>query len=122
MTTTESLWSEHTRNPEQADSWLMPAPSASLPFTTAGRFPKPNPMRIAGGEGVPVMFVSGDDRLRDDLMPLMPWLKYVVTKDALSPATVALRPVDTVHREMREGAAAAVRELPKASRCASANR
>ena len=36
-----------------------------------------------GRVGVPLIFVSGDDRLRDDLK-VMPWIEYVVTKKATS--------------------------------------
>jgi D-amino peptidase len=62
---------------------------------------------------VPLIFVSGDDRLRDDLK-VMPWIEFVVTKNATSASTVELRPVDSVHEEMREKAARAVRNLPRA--------
>lgn len=67
-----------------------------------------------GEAGVPVIFVSGDDRLRDDLLPIMPWLEYIVTKRALSPKTVVLRPVEAVRRELREGAKRAVQNLSHA--------
>jgi D-amino peptidase len=66
-----------------------------------------------GRVGVPVIFVSGDDKLQGDLAT-MPWISYVVTKRATSANTVELRNVDTVHAEMREKAAAAVRALPQA--------
>ena len=66
-----------------------------------------------GSVGVPIIFVSGDDRLRDDLKPL-PWVEFVVTKKATSASTVELRPVDSVHAEMREKAARAVRNIAKA--------
>jgi len=66
-----------------------------------------------GRVGVPVIFVSGDDRLQKDL-EVMPWIEYVVTKKATSASTVELRPVDEVHAEMREKAARAVRNLGKA--------
>src|SRR5262245_52244478 len=66
-----------------------------------------------GRVGVPVIFVSGDDRLRDDLA-VMPWIEFVVTKKATSASTVELRPVDAVHAEMREKAARAVRNISKA--------
>jgi hypothetical protein len=62
---------------------------------------------------VPVIFVSGDDHLRDDLK-VMPWIEFVVTKKATSASTVELRPVDSVHAEMREKAARAVRNISKA--------
>ena len=57
-----------------------------------------------GEVGIPVVFVSGDDRLRDDLLPVMPWLEYVVSKHSVSPQVVELRPVAMVRRELREGA------------------
>ena len=66
-----------------------------------------------GRVGVPLVFVSGDDRLQNDLR-VMPWLEFVVTKKATSASTVELRPVDEVHAEMREKAARAVRNLSKA--------
>ena len=67
-----------------------------------------------GEKGIPVIFVSGDDRLRDDLLPIMPWLEYVVTKRALSPKAVELRPLDEVRLEMRAAAVRALRGLRKA--------
>ena len=66
-----------------------------------------------GRVGVPLIFVSGDDRLQNDLK-IMPWIEFVVTKKATSASTVELRPVDSVHAEMREKAARAVRNLAKA--------
>ena len=66
-----------------------------------------------GRVGVPLVFVSGDDRLQNDLT-IMPWLEFVVTKKATSASTVELRPVDQVHAEMREKAARAIRNLSKA--------
>ena len=66
-----------------------------------------------GRVGVPLIFVSGDDRLQNDLS-IMPWVEFVVTKKATSASTVELRPVDEVHAEMREKAARAVRNLSKA--------
>jgi D-amino peptidase len=66
-----------------------------------------------GRVGVPLIFVSGDDRLENDLK-IMPWLEFVVSKKATSASTVELRPVDAVHAEMKEKAARAVRNLSKA--------
>ena len=66
-----------------------------------------------GRVGVPMIFVSGDDRLRDDLR-VMPWIEFVVTKKATSASTVELRNVDSVHAEMRAKAAQAVQHLSKA--------
>lgn len=66
-----------------------------------------------GRVGVPVIFASGDDRLREDLRA-MPWIHYVVTKRATSASTAELRPVTQVHEEMRATAAQAVRSLGQA--------
>lgn len=66
-----------------------------------------------GRVGVPMIFVSGDDRLRDDLKT-MPWIEYVVSKKATSASTVELIPVEKVHAEMREKAARAVRNISSA--------
>ena len=66
-----------------------------------------------GESGIPVIFVSGDDRLRDDLLEVMPWLEYVVTKRAISAQGVNLRPVDVVRGELRAGARRALARLPE---------
>ncbi len=66
-----------------------------------------------GRHGVPMIMVTGDDKLAADLQT-MPWLSYVVTKHATSANTVRLRDVDSVHAEMREKAAMAVRDIAKA--------
>jgi D-amino peptidase len=66
-----------------------------------------------GRVGVPVIFVSGDDKLAGDLAT-MPWIQYVITKHATSASTVRLRNVDSVHAEMRARAAEAVRALSDA--------
>ena len=66
-----------------------------------------------GRAGVPVIFVSGDDRLADDLKTV-PWIQYVVTKKATSANTVELRNVDSVRAEMKTQAADAVRRLADA--------
>jgi len=66
-----------------------------------------------GRAGVPVIFVSGDDRLAEDLKT-MPWIQYVITKKATSANTVELRNVDSVRAEMKAKAAEAVRRLANA--------
>lgn len=66
-----------------------------------------------GDAATPVVFVSGDDRLRDDLLAVMPWVEYVVTKRAISPRSVQLRPVDVVRAELRAGARRALERLPE---------
>jgi D-amino peptidase len=66
-----------------------------------------------GRVGVPVIMVTGDDRLREDLRT-MPWIEYVITKRATAADQAVLRPVDQVHREMRAQAKRAVENLSKA--------
>jgi putative CocE/NonD family hydrolase len=65
---------------------------------------------LYGRSGVPIIFVSGDDRLRDDLRT-MPWLQYVTTKKATSASTAELFPVAEVHAAMRRQARVAVQRL-----------
>ncbi|MEJ0054409.1 MAG: M55 family metallopeptidase [Bacteroidota bacterium] len=67
-----------------------------------------------GRVGVPVIMVSGDDKLAGDLKT-MPWIEYVTVKNATSASSVVLRPVDEVHREMKAKAAQAVKNISKAS-------
>lgn len=62
-------------------------------------------------ERVPVIMVTGDDRLRADLEPTMPWLEYVTVKTATSASSARLRPVGEVHAEMRSRARRAVERL-----------
>lgn len=62
-----------------------------------------------GRVGVPMIMVTGDDRLKNDLAT-MPWIEFVVTKQATAADSVILRPVNEVHAEMR---AAAKRALEK---------
>jgi D-amino peptidase len=64
-----------------------------------------------GRVGVPVVLVTGDDRLRADLAATMPWLEYVTVKTATSASSAELRPVEEVHRDMRRAAARALQGL-----------
>jgi D-aminopeptidase len=66
-----------------------------------------------GRVGVPVIFASGDDKLKEQL-GWMDWLRYVTVKTATSADHAELRPFDDVHEEMRLAAAAAVENLPSA--------
>ncbi len=61
-----------------------------------------------GRVGVPMIMVTGDDRLQADLAT-MPWLSYVVTKRALAADSADPRPVPEVHAEMRAAAERALR-------------
>ncbi|MDE2980576.1 MAG: M55 family metallopeptidase [Gemmatimonadota bacterium] len=66
-----------------------------------------------GRFGVPVIFASGDDKLRGDLAT-MPWIEYVTVKDAPSADTAVPRPVDEARADLREGARRAVEQLAEA--------
>lgn len=66
-----------------------------------------------GRVGVPMLLVTGDDRLQADLAT-MPWIEFVVTKRATAADSAELRPVEEVHREMREAAARAVQRRAEA--------
>ena len=63
-----------------------------------------------GRVGVPVIFASGDDRLRGDL-ETMPWIEYVTVKDANGADSAVTRPVPETHADLREGARRAVEGL-----------
>lgn len=66
-----------------------------------------------GRFGVPVIFASGDDKLRGDL-ETMPWIEYVTVKDAPAADTAITRPVDEARADLREGARRAVESLASA--------
>ena len=66
-----------------------------------------------GRVGVPVIFASGDDKLRGDL-ETMPWIEYVTVKDAPSADTAIPRPVEEARADLREGARRAVERLAEA--------
>ena len=68
-----------------------------------------------GEVGVPVIFVSGDDHLQQNLRDAgLDWIEYVVTKQSRSADSVTLRPVDQVHAEMRAGAERALKQRGRA--------
>ena len=66
-----------------------------------------------GRVDVPVIFVSGDDRLKENLAGPMPWVEYVTTKRSTSASTVELFPVDSVHQAMTAAAKRALENLGK---------
>jgi len=66
-----------------------------------------------GHVGAPVIFASGDDRLKMDL-GTMPWLEYVVTKKAESAWSAVVKPVANVRKKMTSKASQAVRSIAKA--------
>ncbi|MBN2414384.1 M55 family metallopeptidase [bacterium] len=63
-----------------------------------------------GRERVPLIFVSGDDKLAAQLS-WMTWLEYVTVKEAVNINTAVLRPVDEVHAEMTAAARRAVEHI-----------
>lgn len=67
-----------------------------------------------GRVGAPIIFVSGDDKLANDLKT-MPWIEYVTVKKATSASTADLRPVEEVHKEMIAKAAKSVKNIGKAT-------
>ncbi len=66
-----------------------------------------------GRVDVPIIFASGDDKLRANL-ETMPWLEYVEVKQATSASTADLRPVQEVHVEMRAAAQRALENRDQA--------
>jgi len=66
-----------------------------------------------GRVGVPMVMVTGDDRLHADLAG-MPWIEFVETKRATAADQAELRPVDQVHAEMRAAAERAVKNRDQA--------
>lgn len=66
-----------------------------------------------GRVGVPVIMVTGDDRLKSDLAPTMPWIEYVTVKTAKGAGDAELIPLDLVHLSMRAAAKRAVQNLSR---------
>ena len=62
-----------------------------------------------GTVGTPVIFASGDDRLRATLADAMPWLEYVVVKRITAPTIATPLATDQVRRALHDGAVRAVR-------------
>lgn len=68
---------------------------------------------LYGLAGMPVIYVSGDDRLQEDLKT-MPWVEYTVTKKATSASTAELYPLEEVRDAMRRQASRAVKDIARA--------
>jgi D-amino peptidase len=66
-----------------------------------------------GDADVPVIFASGDDKLKEQLA-YMDWLQYVTVKYAKGAADAELRPLEEVYKELKTGAELAVKNLRKA--------
>ena len=69
-----------------------------------------------GTVGTPVIFASGDDRLRATLADAMPWLEYVVVKRITAPTVATPLATDQVRRALHDGAVRAVRMLAEPGR------
>ena len=63
-----------------------------------------------GRARIPVIFASGDDKLRENLES-MPWIEYVTVKTAVHPDYAVLRPADEARADLTAGASRAVRKL-----------
>jgi len=66
-----------------------------------------------GRFGIPVIFASGDDVLKEQLA-YMDWMEYVTVKKAIDWFDAELYPLDEVHAEMREKAKKTVENLASA--------
>jgi D-amino peptidase len=66
-----------------------------------------------GRVDVPVIFASGDDKLKEQL-EYLDWIEYVTVKFAKGATDANLRPLYEVHQEMRAKAKKAVENLAKA--------
>jgi D-aminopeptidase len=69
-----------------------------------------------GTVGIPVIFASGDDRLRSTLASAMPWVEYAAVKRITAPTVAAPIATDEVRRALHDGAARAVRALAEPGR------
>ncbi len=65
-----------------------------------------------GRVNVPVIFASGDDKLKEQL-DYMSWLQYATVKKAKGASDADLIPLEEVHKKMREKAEKAVKNLKK---------
>lgn len=68
---------------------------------------------IQGERGIPLIFVSGDDRLGQELRSLS-WIEFVEVKQATGIDSAQLYPLASVRQELRDGARKAVIGLSKA--------
>ena len=63
---------------------------------------------LFGGQGIPVIFASGDDRYAAQMRDRMPWIMIVEVKRATSRTSAELRPATDVRAELIAQAKAAV--------------
>ncbi len=65
-----------------------------------------------GRRGIPLILVTGDDKLAEQLA-WMDWLEYVTVKKAKGIDDAILYPVDSVHKQMRQAAHRAVENIDR---------
>lgn len=66
---------------------------------------------IVGEHGVPVIMVSGDDKVCAEAKALLPWIETAQVKRGLSTFGASLLPPDKAHQIIRETAERAVRNI-----------
>lgn len=69
-----------------------------------------------GTAGIPVIFSSGDDRLRATLAAAMPWVEYAVVKRVTTPTVVEALRAAQVRRDLHDAAVRAMRGLAEPGR------
>lgn len=70
---------------------------------------------IAGRQGVPTIFLSGDDKATLEARQFVPGIETATTKRGLGRESAVHRDLDTVHEEIRRGAANAVERIGEIS-------
>jgi D-amino peptidase len=68
---------------------------------------------VAGAFGVPVVFVSGDDKLAAEAVELIPGIETAVVKEGQSRTCARLLSPETAHQRIREGVERALRKDPR---------
>lgn len=66
---------------------------------------------IAGDKGVPVIFVSGDDKCVAEAKEIMPWIETVETKQSFAYTRILSKHPKAVLKEIYEGVQTAVKHL-----------
>lgn len=80
-----------------------------LPYFNGVSITETDNLALAWGrQGMPLIFVSGDDQLREEIRESLSWVEFVVTKKSRNGVVVELLPVDQVRAELREKARVAM--------------
>lgn len=66
---------------------------------------------IAGEKGVPVIFVSGDDKCVAEAKEIMPWIEAVETKQSFAYTRIISKHPKTVVKEIYDGVKSAVKHI-----------